>query len=182
MALEPFLTKPRESLHLAEISRELKQPHPTVRQWLNALEMEGILRKSFKGRLTLYALNTENPLLVDYLVIAEKEKLILKTNEQLLLQELRQFIHEHAEEKDKTILFGSAAEDVKKAGDIDLLTVGSLSSEIFRKFSKKINKEVHVIHVNSLGSVSAALKAEIIKKHLLIEGAEQCIRWMVWQR
>ena len=78
-ALEPFLNKPLEKLHLADLSREMKEPHPTLRLWLNELEQQGILRKEHKGRLTLYSLNLENQNILDYLVISEKNKLIKKT-------------------------------------------------------------------------------------------------------
>ena len=54
--LEPFLTT-RESLHLLDISRKLKENHATVRKYLNKFEKQGILKKEIKGRLTLYKLN-----------------------------------------------------------------------------------------------------------------------------
>ena len=91
--LEPFLTRPREKLHLADISRSLDQPHPTVRLWLNQLEAKGILKKEFKGRLTLYSLNFSHPNILDYLVIAEKNKLVRKSEESVILREFVAFIN-----------------------------------------------------------------------------------------
>ena len=53
VVLEPFLNEPLDKLHLADISRQINQPHPTVRQHLNYLEQQGILIKEIKGRNTL---------------------------------------------------------------------------------------------------------------------------------
>ena len=57
--LEPLLFK-QEWIHLAEISRELKMPHPTARIYLNDYEKEGVVVKQTKGKLTLYKLNYSN--------------------------------------------------------------------------------------------------------------------------
>src|SRR3989338_5093383 len=100
-ALEPFLSKPNEKLHLAMISREIKIPHPTLRKWLNAFEKKGILKKSFQGRLTLYSLNHANPNLIDYLVMAEKDKLIKFSERYLQLKEIVKFV------------YGAFSEDIK---------------------------------------------------------------------
>lgn len=179
-ALEPFLVKPKEALHLADISRSLKEPHPTVRQWLNALEKKGMLKKSFKGRLTLYSLNFDSPLLMDYLVIAEKSKLVEKCEHSLVLKEVSSFISLDLSENSKALIFGSAAESFNSAGDIDLLITGNADLKELKKLSEKLGKELHIIPVQSLSKVSSALKTEIIKKHLIIKGSEDIARWLFW--
>lgn len=180
IALEPFLTKPNEKLHLAQISRELKQPHSTVRQWLNALERQGSLKKQYQGRLTLYSLNLESPSIIDYLVVAEKNKLIRYSESTPLLAEIVSFIH--ANYKGNCLIFGSAAERFKNAEDIDLLIIGYEETKPLKKFAARLNKEMHIINVSGLDKVSKSLKAEIVKKHLLIRGSEDFVRWMIWQQ
>ena len=181
-ALEPFLVKPGEKLHLASISRELNQPHPTVRQWLNALEKRGILTKENKGRLTLYYLNLQNPSLADYLVIAEKNKMISVCDKNPVLAEITQHNNENSAENTKALIFGSASESFTKAQDIDLLIIGRINMKNLKTFAKRLNKELHIITVSSLEKISLTLKKEIIKKHLLIRGSEDFVRWMVWQQ
>ena len=178
--LEPFLSKPKEKLHLSSISREIKEPHPTVRQWLNLLERKGVLIKQFQGRLTLYSLNLENPNIVDYLVISEKSKLIRNCEKWLTLKELVNFINSNFGEDIKVLVFGSATESFNSAKDIDLLLIGKMNKKLSEDFAKRLNKELHIINVKTLNKVSNSLKQEIIKKHLLIKGSEDFIKWFLW--
>ena len=52
--LEPFLASPDEKLHLSDIARKVKAPHPTARLWLNQLEKEGVLKKEYKGSVKFF--------------------------------------------------------------------------------------------------------------------------------
>ena len=85
--LLPFI-KTREKSHLLQISRELKQNHATVRKYLNYFEEQGILKKGYQGRLTLYWLNSEADRIIDVITIIEKENLIRKCQKNLKLNEL----------------------------------------------------------------------------------------------
>ena len=178
--LEPFLSKPYEKLHLAEISREVNEAHPTARQWLNTLEKRGVLKKEYKGRLTLYSLNLQNQNIIDYLVMAEKNKLIRKCGEWVVLGELVFNINNALNENVKVLIFGSAVESFNKAQDIDLLVVGKTETKSIKNLAKRLNKELHIIQVSNLKKISEALKIEITKKHLLIKGSEDLVGWMVW--
>ena len=178
--LEPFLVKPNEKLHLAGISRELKQPHPTARQWLNNLEKKGVLKKEHQGRLTLYLLNLQNPNIIDYLAIAEKNKLINLCEKNPILAELVNYIHLNYREN--ALIFGSASESFSNAQDIDLLLTGNMDTKPLKTFAKRLNKELHIINVRRLNKISNALRKEISKKHLLINGSEELVRWLIWQQ
>jgi len=178
--LEPFLNRPDEQLHLADISRQLKEPHPTVRLHLNALEKKGILKKSYKGRLTLYSLNLDNPLIAQYIIIAEKNNLIRKSENNLILKELISFLQNISGKE--MIIFGSAAQTFNKANDVDLLVTGKTDENKIKRFSEKYNKPIHLINVKSLRKVSETLKKEITKKHLVIKGSENITRWLFWQK
>ena len=180
-ALGVFLAKPKEKLHLAEISRTIKAPHPTARQWLNKLEQAGVLRKEHKGRLTLYSLNLESPNIIDYLTIAEKNEAIKKCEENLVIKEIVSELHKTLPENTKAIIFGSAAENPIKAEDIDLLITGVVDEKEIKALGKKLNKEIHLISVKSLSQVTKSLKEEIIKKHIIIKGTEDVLRWIIWQ-
>lgn len=177
--LEPFLTRSEEPLHLADISRQLKEPHPTVRLHLNALEKKGILRKSYKGRLTLYSLNLDNPLLLEYLVVTEKNKLIRACEKHLVLKELTHFLRNISGKE--MIIFGSAAQNFIKANDIDLLVTGKTDEKKIQEFSERYNKQIHLINVKDLKKVTETLKKEIIKKHLVIKGSENVVWWLFWR-
>lgn len=177
--LEPFLEEPNEAKHLAEISRELNQPHPTLRIYLNELEKKGILKKTIKGRQTNYKLNFSNSVLIDYLVIVEKNKLIEKIENNLILKEIHNFIQKKYFDNNP-IIFGSTVNENKKNNDIDILITGKIEKKEFINLSNKLNKKIHIINTE-LKDVSKALKEEIIKKHIIINNTEKVLRWLYWE-
>ncbi|MEK6827441.1 MAG: nucleotidyltransferase domain-containing protein [Nanoarchaeota archaeon] len=165
--------------HLAEISRELKSPHATVRKYLNELEKQGILAKSIKGRLTLYKLNYSNLLIIDYLSLFEKSKLVARCQNDLLMKEIVSFLHKTFMDNE-LIIFGSAVENTKKANDIDILIIGNIKAkDKLKDFEKKFEIKFHVISVPKLDDISNTLKEEIKKKHLIINNTEIILRWIL---
>src|SRR3989344_2984646 len=175
--LEPFLSNPKEALHLSQLSKELKEPHPTLRQHFNYLEKLGIVKKEIKGRLTLYSLNFNNPNLIQYLFIAEKFKLIKSLESNLLLKELAFYLNNY-DYKNKYLVFGSFVDDYKNANDLDLIVVGEIEENKLNDFSKKYDIKVHPIQVNSMEKISNSLKNEILKRHLIINSTEEFLRWL----
>jgi len=172
--LLPFL-KTREKLHLLDISRKLKQNHTTVRKYLNYFEEKGILKKGYQGKLTLYWLNKDADRLIDILTIAEKENLLLKTQENLKLNELVNKLQKLTE---KTVLiFGSSVENFLNANDIDILTTDN--SLDLSNIEKNLNIKIHLLKINSLKSIKESLRVEIIKKHLIINNTENIVKWLL---
>ncbi len=179
--LEPLIFK-KEGLHLAEISKKLKINHTVVRQYLNYFENKGIIKKQKKGRLSIYKFNKENDFIIDIITIIEKEKLI---NRDLIIKEITGFIHKKLQ-NEKILIFGSASENIKKAGDLDLLIIRNKNKQTENKIKKtikelenKINKKIHLLIVNKFSEISETLKEEIRKKHLIIQGSEEIIRWLI---
>ena len=170
--LHPFLYVD-ESMHLLDISRRLNQNHATVRKYLNQFQKEGLLKKQTKGTLTLYSINYDFPLLIDYLSIVEKEVLIHKANQHKILRELIRDLHSIS--KKNLIIFGSVVENYINAKDIDILGTEELD---FGEIEKKFGKKVHYIKVDSLEKVKVALKEEVRKKHLIINCVEQVVKWI----
>lgn len=177
--LEPFIGT-LEFLHLAEISRKLNKNHSIVRKYLNFLESHGILEKKIKGRLTMYKLNTASPLIIDYLVLAEKEKLITLCRKELILNELVGLLHSRLTENNKALIFGSSAINIRKAGDIDLLITGKTNIEKeLNQFENKFNAKIHLINVKDLKTVTEGLRKEIMAKHIIIQGSEEITKWLI---
>ena len=172
--LKPLLYK-KEWIHLAEISRELKVHHTTLRKYFEILEKNGVVIKQKKGRLTLFMLNYDNPILIDFLVLVEKQNLINFCKE-LLLKEIVSFLHNIANE---VIIFGSAVKNIGKANDIDLLIVGKFDKNELKKFEKSLGLNFHIINVTSLDEISKSLKKEIENKHLIIQNTENIVKWML---
>jgi DNA-binding transcriptional ArsR family regulator len=173
--LKPLLFK-QEWMHLAEISRELKMPHPTARIYLNNLEKEGVVVKQSKGKMTLYKLNYNNPLITDYIVLVEKNRLINKCSKEILLKEIVSFLHNL---NNLIIIFGSASIDLKNANDIDLIIINDFEKPSFKEFEKKHDIKFHLINLKRLEDINSSLKEEIKNKHLIINNSEKIIKWML---
>ena len=175
--LKPFLFNEGE-IHLADISKKLALPHPTVRLYLNQFESLGILIKKNKGKLTFYSLNKESPFLIEILSLAEKENLYREMLKDLLLRETVEYMHKNLKNCN-ILIFGSASVNIKKAEDIDILVIGKIDKKIFLDLEKKIGKKVHLINVLSFSEINSSLKLEIKKKHLIISGVEEIVKWLV---
>jgi len=173
--LEPLLFK-QEWIHLAEISREMKIPHPTARIYLNEFEKQGVVLKQNKGKLTLFKLNYSNPLIIDYILLTEKNKLINKCSKEVLLKEIVSLLHNF---NNSIIIFGSASINIKNANDIDLLILGDFNKNNLQEFEKKHSIKFHLINLDKFEEISSSLKEEIKKKHLIIQNSENIIKWML---
>jgi len=173
LTLEPLLYS--EEKHLAEMSKQLHMPHTTVRKHLTIFEKMGLLEKRKKGRQTFYKLK-HIPLLIDYLTIIEKEKLIEKCKKDLVLKEIIEFLHGF---NNKMVIFGSAVESIKEARDIDLLVVGNFGRKDVENLEKRLNVRFHIVNVKSLKEVNEALKEEIKKRHFIVQGSEELVKWLI---
>jgi DNA-binding transcriptional ArsR family regulator len=173
LTLEPLIYS--EPKHLAEISKRVKKPHTTVRKQLAIFERIGLISKEKKGRQTFYRVK-QIPLLIDYLTIIEKERIIRRCQEDLLLKEIVNNLHVL---NNSILMFGSAVNSVKKARDIDLVIIGKFRSDRIKDIEKKLRLKLHVINVENLSNITNTLKNEIVKKHLIIQGSEEIIKWLI---
>ena len=173
LTLEPLLYS--EAKHLAEISKELKKPHTTIRKQLTIFEKMGLIEKKKKGRQTFYKLKPI-PLLIDYLTIIEKEKVLNKCKKELVLKEIVDFLHKF---NNSILIFGSAVDSVKKARDVDLLVIGKFDRKEIKLLEEKLNIKIHLINVRNLKEVNETLKREIKKKHFIINNSEELIKWLI---
>lgn len=176
--LDPFLNN-RDFIHLSELARKLGKNHTVVRLYMNKLEKQGVLEKKIVGRLTMYKLKP-SVVLIDYLCLAEKEKLIAKCQKDIILKEIVGFLHENLTEHNKCLIFGSATIDSRKAGDIDLLIAGKIDFESkLKDLEKRLNIDIHLMNTKDLNSITPTLKKEIFTKHLIIQGCEEIIKWLI---
>ncbi len=161
--------------HLADISRELKKPHTTVRKQLNIFEKLGILTKNVIGRQTFYKIKNHQ-LIIDYLTIVEKERLVKRCKQYLILKELVEFIH--SKFNNDVLIFGSAVY-LTNPNDIDILIIGNFPKNDMKNIKKKLNIHLHIINVKQLSQINKSLKEEIKKFHLMVQGSERLIKWLI---
>ncbi len=173
LILEPLLFS--ESKHLSEISREVGKSHVIVKKYLDIFEKNGIIEKKKIGRQIFYKFR-ENPLIIDYFTIIEKERLIKRCNEDLVLKDIVEFFHSL---DNPVIIFGSAVNSVNDAEDIDIIVVGNFDKKKIEVLEEKLNIKFHLISVKNLKEINKTLKEEIRKKHLIINGSERVIKWLI---
>jgi predicted nucleotidyltransferase len=125
----------------------------------------------------MYKIKDSNSLILDLMVLIEKQKLIRKCQNDLVLKEIVSFLHGFKNKE--IVIFGSITENPKKADDVDILITGNISKDRIKDFEKKFELKFHMVDLDTLEQVTKSLKEEIIKKHLIIQGSENIVKWML---
>lgn len=175
--IEQYLNDYGRKYYLRELASVLKKPHQTVKPYVENLVKEGILVKNKRRNLTEYSLNLKDKKMYDYLIIAEKEKLMGRLKEDVFLAVLFEKLSAFFE-KNTFVIFGSAADKTLKHADIDLLVVGkkNISGEI-EDFEKVYSKKIHKIQITSLERLSLTFIKELYRKHIIFDNTEQIVRF-----
>jgi len=172
-----YLSDYGRKYYLREISSLLKKPHQTIKPYIENLTKDKVLIKNERKNITEYSLNIKNKKVYDYLVIAEKSKLLNKLDEDTLLNILFEKLSIFFDDA-IFIIFGSASINSLKAYDIDLLIIGKKDvSKIITEFNEVYNKKIHNIQVKDMKDLTNELILEIYKKHLIFNDTEKIIRF-----
>jgi len=172
-----FINNYDKRYYLRELASLLKKPHQTIKPYVEGLIKEGILVKNQRRNIIEYSLNFKSRQIYDYLVIAEKERLIERLNGDALLKVLFEKLSDfHA--NNAFLIFGSSVEKIRKGSDIDLLVIGKSNiNKSIDEFEEVYNKKIHKIQVNSLNKLNDVFIKEIYKKHLIFNNTEQIVRF-----
>lgn len=172
-----FLNNYDRRYYLREIASLLKKPHQTIKPYVEELVKERILIKNNRKHIVEYSLNFKNKQIYDYIVIAEKERLMEMLDKDILLKVLFEKLSGFFM-KNIFIIFGSSVEKIKKGSDIDLLVIGKSNiNKITDEFEEVYNKRIHKVQVTNLDKLNETLIKEIYKKHLILNNAEQIARF-----
>lgn len=163
--------------YLRELASLLKKSHQTIKPYIEELVKENVFIKNQRKNIVEYSLNFKSRKIYDYLVIAEKEKLMEKLDGDTLLKILfEKFSGFFAD--NTFLIFGSSVEKTKKGSDIDLLVVGKGDiDKIINDFEEVYNKKIHAVQINNLNKLSNTLTKEIYKKHIIFNNTEQIVRF-----
>ncbi|MEK6933061.1 MAG: nucleotidyltransferase domain-containing protein [Nanoarchaeota archaeon] len=163
--------------YLREIADLLKKPHQTIKPHIELLTKEGILIKNERKNIIEYNLNFKNKKIFDYLIIAEKESLNEKLEQDAYLKILFEKLSDYFTEN-IFIIFGSAVTKLSKGSDIDLLMIGKKNvSKQIEDFENIYNKKIHKIQIINIKSLNLTLTKEIYKKHIIFNNTEQVVRY-----
>ncbi|MCX6706725.1 MAG: nucleotidyltransferase domain-containing protein, partial [Candidatus Woesearchaeota archaeon] len=137
---------------------------------------DGIFTKNERKNIVEYGLNFRKREVYDYLVIAEKQKMMGCLNKDMIIKTLFDKVSAFFD-ADTFIIFGSSALDAKKASDIDLLIIGRKDvSKALKEFEEIYNKRVHAIKIRDLKHIKPELMIELYKKHIILNDTERIIR------
>jgi len=172
-----FVNDYDKKYYLRELAVLLKKPHQTIKPYIEELVKERILIKNQRENIVEYGLNFKSKQTYDYLVIAEKERLIERLDEDTLLKVLFEKLSDFFI-NNTFLIFGSSVEKIKKGSDIDLLVIGSSNSNrTIDEIEEVYNKKIHKIQVNNLNKLNNTLIKEIYNKHLMFNNTEQIVRF-----
>ncbi len=167
----------RKTYYLREIAAELGKPHQTIKPYLNQLVERKVLIEERKKKITLYKLNLDNESAFSYVYTSEIEALFTEFAKSqimhILYEKLIPFF-----DTNSFIIFGSAAEEVKKDSDIDLLVIGKgRLNEAIAEFEQIYHKKIHLIQIGHLDKLSLSLGEEVFKKHIIFNDTEKIVRF-----
>ncbi len=175
--LMEFVNDYDKRFYLRELAVLLKKSHQTIKPYIEKLVKERILIKNQRKNILEYQLNFKSRQVYDYLVIAEKERLIEKLDDEALLKVLFEKLSLFFT-NNTFLIFGSSVEKIKKGSDIDLLVIGKSNiNKILDEFEEVYNKKIHKVQISSLNKLSDTLIKEIYKKHIIFNNTEQIIRF-----
>ncbi|MBI2547756.1 hypothetical protein HYW21_00230 [Candidatus Woesearchaeota archaeon] len=173
--LIPFLENLHKSISLNELEAFFKRPHQTIKAHLKHLVKARILLEEKRTRFRFYALNLKNPLLIEYLALCEKERMLVFLKDNILFFQLYKMIAPFLPNV-SILLFGSVTVS-KNFADIDLLILSQERDciEALKLFEKTYSVKLHVLQTTE-SELSETLINEIKSKHIILSNHNYFIK------
>ena len=169
--------------HTREMAKLTKKSHVTLLLHLGALEKDKVLIAKTIGKNKVYALNQDNILTKNYLIISELFESILYQEQVFLIKKITTEISK-LNLSGSLILFGSYVKKTfKEDSDIDLFYLGELKDAeiikikaIGKTYGKTINLRTATTENFESGlRKKDALIMEILKYHFILQNADTFI-------
>lgn len=169
-----FLEDISKSVSLSEFARHFKKPHQTIKTHLKNLVDEKILIMDKRERFLFYRLNTDNPLTYEYIIMCEKERMIIFLKNELFNRLYLALVPFNS----PMLVFGSAVVD-SKYGDIDLLVLSKNDAirNVVKRFSLTYSVKIHLLLTSEKDLTRTFIK-ELQKKHIILNGHEYFVKLM----
>jgi predicted nucleotidyltransferase len=168
----------KKSLHLREISREIKADVKTTQLQLKKLEKANILSSVTKGRNKEYTLNLRNITTKYYVNMAEIFASVIYLKKNFIIKKVISEIDNKID--GVIILFGSFVKGgYTKESDIDLfvITEKKIDRSLILKTTNLIRHEINIKSTNGQQFLNGMkngdpLISEVISNHIILKGAD----------
>jgi len=148
--LKIFLFNPTESFRLRELSRLSEISPPSVVEYLNEFEKEGLIQRYVKRDIPFYKANQNNEKLVFY----RKTAIFYELHNTGLVDYLWDKLAPEA-----IILYGSYAKaEFTEESDIDLFIIGKEKNLDLGDFEKKLGTNIHLMFDPDIKKIPSKLK------------------------
>jgi predicted nucleotidyltransferase len=184
--LELYANNYKKSLHLREISREIKADVKTTQLQLKKLEKANILLSTTRGRNKEYALNLRNIITKYYVNMAEIFTSVIYLKKNFIIKKVISEIDNKID--GIIILFGSFVKGGHtKESDIDLfvITEKKIDRSLVLRTANLIGHEISLKSTNEQQFLNGMknrdpLISEIISNHIVLKGADSFCD-MLWK-
>jgi len=173
--LELYLADLHKKIGLSEFERHFKTPHQTIKARLKQLVDAKILILEKGVRLAFYSINKNNPLLVEYLAMCEKERMLKFIESNVLFRRLYGTLSKHMSASN-ILVFGSAASK-KGFADIDLLIISGdkkITSSI-NEFMQTYGVKIHAVLTDDK-HLTDVFVTELKKQHIMLNNHDYFVR------
>lgn len=163
--------------YIREVEKILKISPRTAQLILDDLEKKGILESKTRGKIRIYKLK-KNIMTTNYLLLAEKHKLIAFLEKNAVIKEVIEKITPHI--KGMALIFGSYPKGIqKKDSDLDIFIIGTYDKNKIKEVSKTYNIEISVknypLNIFKKTLEEDILIKEVLKDHVVFLGLEEFI-------
>ena len=152
--LRIFLQSPTESFRLRELSRIAELAPPSVQNYLEEFEKEGLIKSYKKRAVPFYQAQRDNKDFIFY----QKLSTLYELHSSGLIDYLWDELSPQA-----IILYGSHAKgEATEESDIDIFIIGKEKRPDLAKFQKILNKEIHLMFDPNPEKIPKELKNNLI--------------------
>lgn len=157
--LKIFLDNPTENFRLRELARLSKISPPSVMDYLEEFEKEGLIKKYKRRNIPFYQAIREN----EKFVLYKKLSILYELNVSGLVGFLWDKLFPEA-----IILYGSYAkgESIENS-DIDIFIIGKEKEIDLENFEKKLGKKIHLFFESNPKNIPKELKNNLINGIIL---------------
>jgi hypothetical protein len=173
--LSLFLDDLSKTVPLSAFQRAFGTPHQTIKARLEPLVRKGVLKTRKEGRLLLYSVDREHPLLLDCLALCEKERFLDFIAARPLFKRIVEVV-KPSFRRGSLILFGSAVLG-DRFNDIDLLLLegNDEAALALQGITRTYGHEPHLLRTSSEELTSIFLK-EVRSKHIILHDHDAATR------